>query len=1301
MKTMKYFKRKKRVAGISLVLSVALVFNMALPGLVFAQDAGCGCGYSLEDGKCPYCDPGGNQDRVEDGKNKTKDPIDTKTGSNYFTEERLSIPCPGISLKLDLKYQSVSSRPDHGFLGKGWLHDYEWSMDVQGDRASLYTGDGRKYVFMESTGNTYLTPESKNWTLEENGTGYDVGMPGGMVYNFDSTGKLSVIHDAWGNEVGCSYGANGCLETVAHSNGRQLVFSNQWHAASSEWRVASIAVPDGASLAFAFNADGQFTQVVEQVDSTTYTSRYQYANGVLTNKINGAGFEYAYEYLAGTSRGTSLSVDGYYGHTVDYDAPDSSIVSYDLGGANQVYRYARNNDGTLGTKYGPAHTVAQTTALGTRYSYAENEVDTTEETQFDDAAGATWSDWKLYDDAHNVTNQAVSYGTTTPVQQFSVEYDPLWQLPTAFVDAEGTRTETVYTNGSPLVEKAFHSATESFDTHYSYTTNGLVHAITNANEHVTTFGYDAMGNQTSAAAELGPIITNTYDTLGFVQRTEKLSESGFSTGRITQYDNDAKGRLVQTTFADGLTSSNAFNALGYLTNSVDRAGRVTDYTYAPTKKLTSNTRYLNEGGSNTPVRIGYDLDEQVNVLRISEPRGRYVESYQLDIQERVTSVTNIESQIMTFDYSVGDFVTQMVRFDGSTITNTYDTAGRKETVTYNPGSANPVAINQSCYTDGELKTISDGFSSVSNSYDRLNRLTNQVVQIGNKNSEIANAFDPVGNVTNTVISTDSSDLVDYSYEYDAAERLKEISRKDAEAQRFVYEYNTDNGQVASVSNTVSGITCSYEYDLMDRATNIAYRTSSGSLIRSLDYEYNAVSMIVQKRISNSEQGAPNSEVSYVYDSLDRLVHESCTAGFQPASSAVYQYDLAGNRLSKTTDGLATTYTLGSGNRLASSSVTATNLLFVSGSANELIGTDPRWGELWITNMTSGAFVVPSVNGNSFFAEIPAMTGQTNALHVAIRDRAGNMGYATTDLYAPAAGGTTSSSSYQYDAAGCMTNLNGASIGWDERYRLTNVDGASSSIEYEYDVLNRKTARIEGTDAEYYIYDGNQIVADVDASGNLLRTYVWGSGIDNLLAFTDHTTTNTYYPIKDHQNTVIALADDSGSVVESYEYDAYGSTKVFDATGIELSESAVGNRYCFQGREIDWDTGLYYFRARWYNPDTGRWLSKDPIGLAGGLNLYVFVDNNPVNLTDPMGLEGAGGFSPDIGTTVAGFGAAAWRGAVVGGAFGGLVGAGWGIAIAIIAIKAGDVVDVNSGGEGDSCKPRTWDPSSHVDGISHG
>jgi RHS repeat-associated protein len=123
-------------------------------------------------------------------------------------------------------------------------------------------------------------------------------------------------------------------------------------------------------------------------------------------------------------------------------------------------------------------------------------------------------------------------------------------------------------------------------------------------------------------------------------------------------------------------------------------------------------------------------------------------------------------------------------------------------------------------------------------------------------------------------------------------------------------------------------------------------------------------------------------------------------------------------------------------------------------------------------------------------------------------------------------------------------------------------------------------------------------------------------------FTDHTggATNTYFALTDHLGTVHAFADATGDIVESYKFDAWGNVLgVFDSNGQPISESALGNRYLFQGREYSWATRLYYFRARWYDPVTGRWLSKDPIGISGGLNQYMAFDNNPVMLRDPFGL----------------------------------------------------------------------------------
>jgi len=195
-----------------------------------------------------------------------------------------------------------------------------------------------------------------------------------------------------------------------------------------------------------------------------------------------------------------------------------------------------------------------------------------------------------------------------------------------------------------------------------------------------------------------------------------------------------------------------------------------------------------------------------------------------------------------------------------------------------------------------------------------------------------------------------------------------------------------------------------------------------------------------------------------------------------------------------------------------------------------------------------------------------------------------------------------------------------------------LEGESEKeVNYQYNELGQRVSRkdITGSDLpadrqaniEYYIHDGVNIVADLDEDKELLRSYTYAPGYDNIVSMTTYgdSETNTYFYIQNNNNSVVALVDEAGDVAESYEYSAYGVVTVFDSNGNELDESALGNRYTFQGREIDWSTGLYNFRARWYDPDTGRWLSKDPIGINGGLNQYVFCGNNPVMFGDPEGL----------------------------------------------------------------------------------
>ena len=165
------------------------------------------------------------------------------------------------------------------------------------------------------------------------------------------------------------------------------------------------------------------------------------------------------------------------------------------------------------------------------------------------------------------------------------------------------------------------------------------------------------------------------------------------------------------------------------------------------------------------------------------------------------------------------------------------------------------------------------------------------------------------------------------------------------------------------------------------------------------------------------------------------------------------------------------------------------------------------------------------------------------------------------------------------------------------------------------VLGRRvsTTTLEGTTR--HVYDNNwQVIADIDEQGNVISSYTWGAGIDNLLAA--HVNGVAYYPLTDVQGTVWGYVDSQNTIVARFEYDAWGN--ILSATS--SVPALATNRYRFQGREWSAATGLINFRARWYDPVTGRWLSKDPIGLNGGLNLYAFCGNDPICNIDSYGTD---------------------------------------------------------------------------------
>ena len=141
----------------------------------------------------------------------------------------------------------------------------------------------------------------------------------------------------------------------------------------------------------------------------------------------------------------------------------------------------------------------------------------------------------------------------------------------------------------------------------------------------------------------------------------------------------------------------------------------------------------------------------------------------------------------------------------------------------------------------------------------------------------------------------------------------------------------------------------------------------------------------------------------------------------------------------------------------------------------------------------------------------------------------------------------------------------------------------------------------------YSYDGADVVLDTNSDGTTVE-YANGLGVDEKL-WQRAGGANALHFVQDHLGSTRALTDAGGNVIETRQYDSFG-----DGAGSGLT------RYGYTGRERDADTGLVYYRARWYDPQAGRFLSEDPIGLEGGLNLYAYVENDPVNHADPLGLQ---------------------------------------------------------------------------------
>ena len=207
--------------------------------------------------------------------------------------------------------------------------------------------------------------------------------------------------------------------------------------------------------------------------------------------------------------------------------------------------------------------------------------------------------------------------------------------------------------------------------------------------------------------------------------------------------------------------------------------------------------------------------------------------------------------------------------------------------------------------------------------------------------------------------------------------------------------------------------------------------------------------------------------------------------------------------------------------------------------------------------------------------------------------------------------SNSSGSYTYDANGnTLGDAQGRTFTWDFENRLTQVvNPGVGTTTFRYDPFGRRIQKSGPLGTTNYLYDGNNLIEEMDGSGNVLARYTQGTKVDEPLSALRGGTTSYYQA--DGLGSVTSLSNGAGALANTYSYDSFGK--------LTASTGTLTNPFQYTGREFDSETGIYEYRARYLDQNIGRFISQDPAGYKAGMNVYRYARNNPALFVDPSGL----------------------------------------------------------------------------------
>ncbi|WP_353928958.1 Ig-like domain-containing protein [Okeanomitos corallinicola TIOX110] len=785
-------------------------------------------------------------------------------------------------------------------------------------------------------------------------------------------------------------------------------------------------------------------------------------------------------------------------------------------------------------------------------------------------------------------------------------YDPTFNQLTSMTDELGRQTlyQIDPNNGNLLSINQVVGEVGGDDdiiTQFTYTNNGLLDLITDPLGRITDSDYDANGRLVSIIYAKGTTDEAQrqfeYDLVG--NQTAIIDENG----NRTAFEYDALNRLVKIIEADPdgngpLTSpitNYSYDADGNLISTTDAVGNVNQNTYDELNRLIENIDELNQ-------KTSYGYDALGNLLSLVDPLGNESEN-RYDARNRLIETIDPDSGITKFTYDLSNNLTSVTDPVNNQTTFVYDARNRLISETDPLEQSTQYQYNA---VDNLIAKTDRNNRRTEFNYDDINRLT-QETWLGT-DQVINYSYDKASN--QTTVNDKFSSL---AFTYDNRDRLLSVNNAGTPgfanvALNYTYDKLGNILSVVDTINNIAGGNNSYTYDALNRLTQL---TQSGNNVsdKRVDFAYNSLGQYTSiNRYANLTGTQLVNGTSYTYDSLNRLTNLNHSNGTNNVAFYNYVYDAA-SRITQITDidGI-TDYTYDNRAQLT--------------GANHSNANNPDESYTYDAN---GNRITSSIHGNGY------VTGEGNRL---LSDGTYN---------------------YEYDNEGNLTKQTEITTGkvqeltWDYRNRLIAIvdkdaeGNETQRVEFTYDAFNRRIAKAVDTNPQdttpavvtQFIYDAQDVLlefVDSDGAGGnqpvLDTRYLHGAGVDQVLA--QESGGNVVWHLTDHLGTVRDLVNNSGAVVNHFVYDSFGQV-------ISESNSAIDTRYLFTGREFDQEIGLYYYRARYYDANTGRFLSEDPIGFAGGdVNLYRYVFNSPVNLNDPSGETAVAApviFIPGVGQVI--------------------------------------------------------------------